>query len=77
VAGDGADNIGKQSGGWTITWQGTGNNNDFPGGQSIFAGIKAKIADGEGTVQLSVDGSFETKPDVAIVVFWGRALCRR
>src|SRR6202035_3281783 len=24
VAGDGADNIGKQSGGWTITWQGTG-----------------------------------------------------
>lgn len=25
VAGDGADNIGKQSGGWTISWQGTGN----------------------------------------------------
>ena len=24
VAGDGADNIPKQSGGWTITWQGTG-----------------------------------------------------
>src|SRR5690606_20891923 len=23
VAGDGADNIGKQSGGWTLTWQGT------------------------------------------------------
>ncbi|MEI9904148.1 MAG: hypothetical protein WDN06_09310 [Asticcacaulis sp.] len=23
VAGDGADNIGKQAGGWTITWQGT------------------------------------------------------
>jgi beta-glucosidase len=70
VAGDGADNIGKQSGGWTITWQGTGNNNDdFPGGQSIFAGIKEKIAGGKGSVQLSVDGSFETKPDVAIVVF--------
>ncbi|HBY38407.1 MAG TPA: beta-glucosidase, partial [Alteromonas sp.] len=27
VAGDGAHNIGKQSGGWTITWQGTGNEN--------------------------------------------------
>ena len=24
VAGDGADDIGKQAGGWTITWQGTG-----------------------------------------------------
>ncbi|MFM9816274.1 glycoside hydrolase family 3 C-terminal domain-containing protein, partial [Streptomyces scabiei] len=32
VAGDGADNIGKQSGGWSITWQGTNNENaDFPG----------------------------------------------
>ncbi len=70
VAGDGADNIGKQSGGWTITWQGTGNNNDdFPGGSSIFSGIKDKLAAGEGSVQLSVDGSFDTKPDVAIVVF--------
>ncbi len=70
VAGNGADNIGKQSGGWTITWQGTGNNNnDFPGGSSIFAGIKDKLASGEGSVQLSVDGLFETKPDVAIVVF--------
>ncbi len=27
VAGDGADNIGKQSGGWTLSWQGTGNQN--------------------------------------------------
>jgi len=70
VAGDGADNIGKQSGGWTITWQGTGNNNDdFPGGSSIFSGIKDKLTGGEGSVQLSVDGLFETKPDVAIVVF--------
>ncbi len=25
VAGDGAENAGKQTGGWTITWQGTGN----------------------------------------------------
>ena len=40
VAGDGADNIGKQSGGWSITWQGTNNTNDeFPGGSSIFDGI--------------------------------------
>jgi len=70
VTGDGADNIGKQSGGWTITWQGTGNNNDdFPGGSSIYDGIKEKLAMGEGSIQLSSDGSFEQKPDVAIVVF--------
>jgi beta-glucosidase len=70
VAGDGADNIGKQSGGWTITWQGTGNSNsDFPGGTSIFDGIKEKLALGDGSIQLSVDGSYQQKPDVAIVVF--------
>ncbi|WP_370136883.1 glycoside hydrolase family 3 protein, partial [Alteromonas sp.] len=70
VAGDGADNIGKQSGGWSITWQGTNNtNDDFPGGSSIYDGIKAHVNSAGGNVQLSVDGSFETKPDVAIVVF--------
>ena len=41
VTGDGADNISKQSGGWTITWQGTGlNNADFPGGTSVWGGVK-------------------------------------
>ncbi|KZN47031.1 hypothetical protein N482_02105 [Pseudoalteromonas luteoviolacea NCIMB 1942] len=31
ITGDGAHNIGKQSGGWTITWQATNNTNaDFP-----------------------------------------------
>ncbi|WP_419226974.1 glycoside hydrolase family 3 protein [Alteromonas marina] len=70
VAGDGADNIGKQSGGWSVTWQGTNNtNDDFPGGSSIYDGIKAHVENGGGDVELSVDGSFETKPDVAIVVF--------
>lgn len=70
VAGDGADNIGKQSGGWSITWQGTNNtNDDFPGGSSIYDGIKAHVENAGGNVELSVDGSFETKPDVAVVVF--------
>ena len=41
VAGDGADNISKQTGGWTITWQGTGlSNADFPGGTSVWGGIR-------------------------------------
>jgi len=70
VAGDGADNIGKQSGGWSITWQGTNNTNeDFPGGTSIYDGIKQHAESAGGDAILSVDGSFEEKPDVAIVVF--------
>ncbi|MBQ4809753.1 exo 1,3/1,4-beta-D-glucan glucohydrolase [Pseudoalteromonas luteoviolacea] len=72
VSGDGADNIGKQSGGWTITWQGTNNTNaDFPGGTSIYEGIRQQVEKAGGEVTLSVDGSFEQSkmPDVAIVVF--------
>ena len=70
VAGDGADNIGKQSGGWTITWQGTGNtNSDFPGGSSILDGIKSQVASSGGQIEYSIEGQFQEKPDVAIVVF--------
>jgi beta-glucosidase len=70
VAGDAADNIGKQSGGWTITWQGTGNKNaDFPGASSIYSGIEKRVNDAGGKTTLSVDGSYTQKPDVAIVVF--------
>ena len=70
VAGDGADNIGKQSGGWTISWQGTGNkNSDFPGGTSIYQGIEKVVLSAGGTVSLSTDGSYSKKPDVAVVVF--------
>jgi len=70
MAGSGADNIGQQAGGWTISWQGTGNTNaDFPGGTSIYAGINKQVSAAGGSVELSVDGSFQQKPDVAIVVF--------
>ncbi|HLA72888.1 MAG TPA: glycoside hydrolase family 3 protein [Steroidobacteraceae bacterium] len=70
VAGDGADNIGKQAGGWTISWQGTGNANaDFPGATSIYAGIRAAVTAAGGTAELAPDGSHTRRPDVAIVVF--------
>ena len=70
VAGDGADNIGKQSGGWSITWQGTNNKNaDFPGATSIYKGLEEQISAAGGSVTLSADGTFEQRPDVAIVVF--------
>lgn len=70
VAGDGADNISKQSGGWSVTWQGTENtNDDFPDATTIFVGIRETVAAGGGSATLSVDGSFDERPDVAIVVF--------
>jgi beta-glucosidase len=70
VAGDGADNIAKQCGGWTISWQGTGNSNqDFPQGQSVFAGLRAALAHTGGTAILSPAGDFTARPDIAVVVF--------
>jgi beta-glucosidase len=70
VAGDGANDMGKQTGGWTISWQGTGNSRaDFPNGQTIFEGIAEKVKAAGGTAAYSADGTFRHKPDAAIVVF--------
>jgi len=70
VSGSGANNIGQQSGGWSITWQGTGNeNSDFPGATSIYDGIASAVKSAGGNAQLSPTGNFNTPPDVAIVVF--------
>ena len=70
VAGDGADNLTKQTGGWTLSWQGTGTRrSDFPNAQSIWEGIDEAARAAGGSATLSVDGSYTRKPDVAIVVF--------
>ncbi len=70
VTGSHADDIGLQSGGWTISWQGTGNtNSDFPGGTSIYQGFASQVQKAGGVIELSSDGKFKQKPDVAIVVF--------
>jgi beta-glucosidase len=70
VAGEGAHDMGRQTGGWTISWQGDGNTReDFPNGTTIWEGIEAAVTAGGGTAELSVGGSYRTKPDVAIVVF--------
>ena len=70
VAGDAADSIGAQAGGWTIDWQGDQNSNaDFPGGTSIFGGIQAAVLAAGGSAVLAADGRYTEKPDAAIVVF--------
>lgn len=70
VAGDAADDIGRQAGGWTLTWQGTGvTNANFPGATSIWKGIADAAQASGGSAQLSPDGNFAERPDAAIVVF--------
>ncbi|GAB3051245.1 glycoside hydrolase family 3 protein [Stenotrophomonas tumulicola] len=70
VAGDGADNMTKQTGGWTLTWQGDGTRReDFPNADTIWNGMKAQVEAAGGSAELSVTGAYKSKPDVAVVVF--------
>lgn len=69
VAGDGADSIARQSGGWTLDWQGTEPNQDFPHATTIYAGIAARVKAAGGSAELSTTAAFHERPDVAIVVF--------
>ena len=55
VVGKGADNIGDQSGGWSLTWQGTENSNaDFPNADSVLGALRAEL--GADKVSFSADG---------------------
>lgn len=55
VVGKTADDMSNQTGGWSITWQGTANTNaDFPNADTILAGIRE--AAGKDNVTFSVDG---------------------
>ncbi|WP_425487601.1 glycoside hydrolase family 3 N-terminal domain-containing protein [Marilutibacter spongiae] len=70
VAGDGAHDVGKQAGGWTLNWQGTGTvRKDFPNADSIYEGIARQASAAGGEALLSEDGTYTDKPDVAVVVF--------
>ena len=70
VAGAAANDIGVQSGGWTIDWQANHNTNaDFAGSTSIYAGIEAAVSHAGGSAVLSPNGEYQQKPDVAVVIF--------
>ena len=70
VAGDGANDVGKQAGGWTLNWQGTGTTRkDFPNADSIYEGIAQQTKAAGGEAILAIDGKYTQKPDVAVVVF--------
>jgi beta-glucosidase len=65
VAGKNADDIGNQSGGWTIDWQGK-SGPIIPGGTTILAALKAAAKGGE--VTFSKDGAGAAGADVGVVV---------
>ena len=63
VVGRAADSIADQAGGWSITWQGTGNANaDFPVADSVLAGVREAV--GADNVVWSVDAK-----DVDVTAF--------
>lgn len=70
IAGSGADNVGRQSGAWTVEWQGV-DGNWMPSGTSILEGVK-QVVGANTTVNYSLDGNFDgvtskTKVGIAIV----------
>ena len=69
IAGPGADNMAMQTGGWTISWQGTDTSAaDFSNGQTLGAAIAAAVKGAGGHAIVSPSGESDVHPDVAIVV---------
>jgi beta-glucosidase len=67
LVGKSANSISNQTGGWSLTWQGTDNTNaDFPNADSIAAGLREQL--GEANVQLrdSAEGVDPATYDVIV-----------
>ena len=70
VIGDGADNISKACGGWTLSWQGTGHTNDeFPNSEKILDGIREAVNEAGGKVIFSPKADASESPDVVIAIY--------
>lgn len=69
VAGSHADDLGLQSGGWTLEWSGfQGNNARLPGGTSILAGLR-QVGGASTRIDYSANGDFTGPPaDLALVL---------
>lgn len=69
VVGSAADDLGKQTGGWSLTWQGTENKRaDFPGAQSMLDAIRTTVGKDNVLVDVKSLDLKTAKPDVAIMV---------
>jgi beta-glucosidase len=69
VVGKSADSMPNQTGGWTLTWQGTGNTNaDFPNGDTILTGIKEAAGAANVTYSSNARGVTVSNFDAVIAV---------
>lgn len=69
IAGSGADNVGRQSGAWTVEWQGV-DGNWMPGGTSILQGMREVVGNNGAKINYNKEGHFSLgkKADVGIVI---------
>ncbi|MER5646554.1 glycoside hydrolase family 3 protein [Streptosporangium sp. NPDC002524] len=69
VVGKSADSLRNQTGGWTLTWQGTGNvNADFPGGTTILGGLRETLGAADVTFSETGDGVDPSAYDAVVAV---------
>lgn len=69
VVGKSADNLSNQTGGWTLTWQGTENsNNDFPYADTILSGIVDVVGKARVTFSADAKGVDVSRYDAVIAV---------
>jgi beta-glucosidase len=69
VVGKTADNMSNQSGGWSLTWQGTDNkNSDYPFSDTILAGIKDAVGAANVTFSENATGVDVSQFDVVVAV---------
>ncbi|GAA3814174.1 exo 1,3/1,4-beta-D-glucan glucohydrolase [Sphaerisporangium flaviroseum] len=69
VVGKSADSMQNQTGGWTLSWQGTGNTNaDFPNGTTILGGLQEALGTADVTFSETADGVDPAAYDAVIAV---------
>lgn len=67
LVGKSADSISNQTGGWSLTWQGTDNTNaDFPNADSIAAGLREQLGDANVVLRDSAEGVDPASYDVIV-----------
>ncbi|MGC5010297.1 glycoside hydrolase family 3 N-terminal domain-containing protein [Streptosporangium sp. DT93] len=69
VVGKSADSLQNQTGGWTLTWQGTGNvNADFPNGTTILGGLREALGEADVTFSETGEGVDPSAFDAVVAV---------
>ena len=67
LVGKSADSISHQTGGWSLTWQGTDNTNaDFPNADSIAAGLREQLGEANVILRDSAEGVDPASYDVIV-----------